>query len=152
MLSLLLPALLLLHLTGLMPEAGDKGLSAAAAALLLVFAARKYLQPVKDDIGGAGGPGRGGCAPHSCPALVAGCTEDVPPPPPAAATSCHCACRHRQPLPSCPLCNHTHHLPPTNAVDKSVFEFYAMTEAQQRARLEQLRLETADYQEGEEAL
>lgn len=51
-LSLLLPVLLLGHLSGLLPEAGEKGLAAAATALLLVFAARKYTQPVREDIGG----------------------------------------------------------------------------------------------------
>ncbi len=53
-LTLLMPALLLGHLTGL-GAAADGGVDAALAALtaglLLVFAARKYTQPVKDDIG-----------------------------------------------------------------------------------------------------
>lgn len=51
-LSLLLPTLLLGHLSGLLPEAGEKGLAAVATALLLLFAARKYTQPVREDIGG----------------------------------------------------------------------------------------------------
>lgn len=53
-LSLLLPTLLLGHLSGLLPEAGEKGLAAVVAALLLLFAARKYTQPVREDIGGEG--------------------------------------------------------------------------------------------------
>jgi uncharacterized integral membrane protein len=55
LLALLLPAWLLGHLSGLLPEAGERGLAVVIAALLAVFAARKYTQPVKDDIGGKGG-------------------------------------------------------------------------------------------------
>jgi uncharacterized integral membrane protein len=50
-LALVLPTLLLGHLTGLLPEPAEDGLAVVAAALLTLFAARKYTQPVKDDIG-----------------------------------------------------------------------------------------------------
>ena len=43
--------LLLGHLTTLLPESGEQGLAVVAATLLTVFAARKYTQPVRDDIG-----------------------------------------------------------------------------------------------------
>eukprot|EP00873_Tetraselmis_striata_P016278 jgi/Tetstr1/436542/TSEL_002697.t1 len=45
------PSLLLGHLTGLLPGGGEKGLLAAFCVLAAVFAARKYTQPIKDDIG-----------------------------------------------------------------------------------------------------
>ncbi|KAK9843995.1 hypothetical protein WJX81_001397 [Elliptochloris bilobata] len=45
------PALLLGHLTGLMPPEAERALLVAFTALALVFAARKYTQAVKDDIG-----------------------------------------------------------------------------------------------------
>lgn len=51
-LFLLLPALLLGHLTGLVPEGGERALAGVAAALLALFAGRKWTQPIKDDIGG----------------------------------------------------------------------------------------------------
>lgn len=50
-LTLLIPALLLGHLTGWVPESVEEGLAVGVAALLVVFAGRKYTQPVKDDIG-----------------------------------------------------------------------------------------------------
>lgn len=50
-LTVLVPALLLGQLTGLVPEAAERGLAATVAALLLVFAARKYTQPLQADIG-----------------------------------------------------------------------------------------------------
>ncbi|KAG7670866.1 hypothetical protein Ndes2526B_g01375 [Nannochloris sp. 'desiccata'] len=53
-LTLLLPALLLGHLSGLGnfgSGAVDHTLAVIVAGLLLVFAGRKYTQPVKDDIG-----------------------------------------------------------------------------------------------------
>ncbi|GAB4817161.1 hypothetical protein N2152v2_004207 [Parachlorella kessleri] len=50
-LTLVLPVLLLGHLASALPEPAEKGLAVAAAALLALFAARKYGQPVKDDIG-----------------------------------------------------------------------------------------------------
>ena len=39
------------HLTGWVPPAGERALLATFTALALVFAARKYTQAVKDDIG-----------------------------------------------------------------------------------------------------
>lgn len=51
-LALLIPCWLLGHLSGLVPQAGEQGLAAATALLLALFAARKYTQPLKDDIGG----------------------------------------------------------------------------------------------------
>ncbi|PRW44865.1 integral membrane [Chlorella sorokiniana] len=86
-LSGLIPLLCLLHLTGLMPELADKGFSAVVAGMLLLFAVRKYTQPVFADIG-----------------------------------------------------------------DKTIFEWQAMTEDEQRARLEQIRLEVAAYGEDEEVV
>jgi uncharacterized integral membrane protein len=53
-LAILIPALLLGHLSGLGDlgnGAVDKILAVVVTGLLLVFAARKYTQPVKDDIG-----------------------------------------------------------------------------------------------------
>ncbi len=50
-LALTLPILLLGHLTPLMPESTEQGLAVVNAALLALFAARKYTQPLKDDIG-----------------------------------------------------------------------------------------------------
>lgn len=51
LLSLVLPVFLLGHLSGLLPETAERGFAVLASALLTVFAARKYTQPVKDDIG-----------------------------------------------------------------------------------------------------
>ena len=45
------PLLLLGHLTGLVPEGGEKGLLLTFVALCTVFAARKWTQAIKDDIG-----------------------------------------------------------------------------------------------------
>lgn len=50
-LTLLLPVLLLGHLSGWVPPAVEHVMGATVSVLLLVFAARKYTQPVKDDIG-----------------------------------------------------------------------------------------------------
>lgn len=52
-LTILIPALLLTHLFGLGGAEGnvDKVFATIVAVLLLVFAGRKYTQPVKDDIG-----------------------------------------------------------------------------------------------------
>jgi uncharacterized integral membrane protein len=50
-----IPILLLGHLSGVLAGDGERGLAAAVAALLAVFAARKYTQPVKDDIGDKSG-------------------------------------------------------------------------------------------------
>lgn len=52
LLTFLVPTLLLGHLSGLLPDVAERALAAAAAALLAVFAARKFTQPVRDDIGG----------------------------------------------------------------------------------------------------
>lgn len=49
-LTLLLPALLLSRLGGVEGDV-EKLLSSVIAVLLVVFAARKYTQPLKDDIG-----------------------------------------------------------------------------------------------------
>jgi len=46
-----IPATLLGHLSGLASEGAERGLVGAWMALLAVFAARKYTQEVKDDIG-----------------------------------------------------------------------------------------------------
>uniref|UniRef100_A0A7S0RZ94 Uncharacterized protein n=1 Tax=Chlamydomonas leiostraca TaxID=1034604 RepID=A0A7S0RZ94_9CHLO len=46
-----LPLLLLGHLSGLVPEDGEKGMLVAFDIIFAVFAARKYTQPIKDDIG-----------------------------------------------------------------------------------------------------
>ena len=46
-----IPATLLGHLSGLASEGAERGLVGAWVALLAVFAARKYTQEVKDDIG-----------------------------------------------------------------------------------------------------
>ncbi len=51
LLTPLVPLLLLGHLTGLMAIAPEQILLAVWAALFLVFAARKCLQPIPDDIG-----------------------------------------------------------------------------------------------------
>jgi hypothetical protein len=51
-LAVLIPIWLLGHLSGLVPEAGERGLAAAIALLLAVFGSRKWTQAVKDDIGG----------------------------------------------------------------------------------------------------
>ena len=45
------PLALLGHLSGFVSESGEKGLVAAWCVLVAVFAARKYTQAVKDDIG-----------------------------------------------------------------------------------------------------
>jgi uncharacterized integral membrane protein len=50
-LFLVVPSLLLGHLTQLLPEAGERGLLAAFCSLAAVLASRKYTQPIKDDIG-----------------------------------------------------------------------------------------------------
>ncbi len=62
LLTFLVPSLLLGHLTGLLPGEAKAALAAATAALLAVFAARKFTQPVRDDIGGGQGGGDG-CQP-----------------------------------------------------------------------------------------
>jgi uncharacterized integral membrane protein len=50
-LALLTPALLLAHLSGLVPQVAEQVLAVSETALLLLFAARKYTQPLKEDIG-----------------------------------------------------------------------------------------------------
>lgn len=45
------PILLLGHLTGWVPESGQKGLLVLFTLLFSIFAARKYTQPIKDDLG-----------------------------------------------------------------------------------------------------
>ena len=45
------PVLLLGHLTGLVPQGGEKGLLLTFVALCTIFAGRKWTQAVKDDIG-----------------------------------------------------------------------------------------------------
>lgn len=45
------PVLLLGHLTGLVPEGGQKGLLITFVTLFTVFAGRKWTQAIKDDIG-----------------------------------------------------------------------------------------------------
>lgn len=45
------PALMLGHLTGLIPERGQQGLLAAFVVMFTIFAARKYTQAIEDDIG-----------------------------------------------------------------------------------------------------
>ena len=47
----LTPALLLGHLTGLVPQGAEKGLLITFVALFTVFAGRKWTQAIKDDIG-----------------------------------------------------------------------------------------------------
>lgn len=51
LLTAIIPIWLLGHLTTLLPQQGEEGLAVVVALLLLVFAGRKYTQPVKDDIG-----------------------------------------------------------------------------------------------------
>ena len=51
LLFFVIPATLLSHLTGLANEGVEKGLLGAWCVLIAVFAARKYTQEVKDDIG-----------------------------------------------------------------------------------------------------
>jgi len=51
LLTPLVPLLLLGHLIGLMPVMWEQGLLALWAGLFLVFAARKAIQPIPDDIG-----------------------------------------------------------------------------------------------------
>ena len=51
LLFLVTPALLLGHLTGWVPEGGQKAMLLCFTGLFGVFAARKYSQPVKDDLG-----------------------------------------------------------------------------------------------------
>ena len=46
-----LPAFLLGHLSGLAPAQLDTGLGLACASLLLLFAGRKFAQPLTDDVG-----------------------------------------------------------------------------------------------------
>ena len=45
------PALLLSHLGGFLPAGVEQGLLGAVVVLASIFAARKYTQPIKDDIG-----------------------------------------------------------------------------------------------------
>lgn len=45
------PLLLLGHLSTLMPTGVERGFGIVLAVLFTIFAARKYTQPVKDDIG-----------------------------------------------------------------------------------------------------
>ncbi|KAL0053252.1 hypothetical protein WJX82_003282 [Trebouxia sp. C0006] len=45
------PVLLLGHLTGLVPQGGEKGLLLTFVALCTIFAGRKWTQAIKDDIG-----------------------------------------------------------------------------------------------------
>lgn len=51
LLFFLTPALLLGHLTGIVPDSGQQGLLVAFIALFCTFAGRKYTQAIKDDIG-----------------------------------------------------------------------------------------------------
>ncbi|KAL4448229.1 hypothetical protein ABPG75_005448 [Micractinium tetrahymenae] len=51
LLTFLIPALLLGHLSGLLPGDAERVLAVAVALLLAVCAARKFTQPVRDDIG-----------------------------------------------------------------------------------------------------
>lgn len=51
MLALLLPTLLLGHLSGLMSSGVEQAVAIATTGVALVFAGRKFSQPVKDDIG-----------------------------------------------------------------------------------------------------
>ncbi|CAI5478684.1 unnamed protein product [Closterium sp. Yama58-4] len=51
LLVFVIPTLLLGHLSGLMDVTVEKGLLAVWMALFAVFAARKFTQPIKDDIG-----------------------------------------------------------------------------------------------------
>lgn len=95
--------------------------------MLLLFAARKYTQPVFADIGGAT---------DCCTARVLLATPAAGPrcPAQAALTTATCRCRVAP------------------AADKTIFEWQAMTEDEQRARLEQIRLEVAAYGEDEEVI
>ncbi|KAK9914886.1 hypothetical protein WJX75_001918 [Coccomyxa subellipsoidea] len=47
----LTPTLLLGHLSGILPESAERALLLAFVATTLLFAGRKYTQPIKDDIG-----------------------------------------------------------------------------------------------------
>ena len=133
-LTLLIPTLLLGHLSGLLPEAGERGLAAVIAGLLALFAARKYSQAVKDDIGGeqqGGVNGRGAGLWELC-AIV--CKAPTRAHSPAAAS------QHGQGAAPCAtpqLCRSLCMSPPD--ADKSVFEFYALGEAEQQRRVEQLQ-------------
>lgn len=51
MLFFVVPAMCLAHLSGRCPEGVEVGLVATTAGLLAVFAGRKWVQPIKDDIG-----------------------------------------------------------------------------------------------------
>lgn len=57
---------------------------------------------------------------------------------------------HTRASPWCPLTPAL--VPHSGGADKSVFEFYAMSEEQQRARIEQLRLQVAGYGSDEDEL
>ncbi len=47
----LTPTLLLGHLFGFLPESAERGLLLGLCGLAVLFAGRKYTQPIKDDIG-----------------------------------------------------------------------------------------------------
>lgn len=51
MLFFVVPVMCLAHLSGRCPEGVEVGLVATTAGLLAVFAGRKWVQPIKDDIG-----------------------------------------------------------------------------------------------------
>lgn len=48
---LLVPILILGHIAGLLPDEAQHTMVGAFAILFTIFAARKYTQPIKDDIG-----------------------------------------------------------------------------------------------------
>ncbi|XP_076889318.1 uncharacterized protein LOC143540030 [Bidens hawaiensis] len=50
-LTFIIPSVLLGHLSGLMDDGAKTGLLGAWMALFVIFAARKFTQPIKDDIG-----------------------------------------------------------------------------------------------------
>ena len=128
-LTLLIPTLLLGHLSGLLPEAGERGLAAVIAGLLALFAARKYSQAIKDDIGGEQQGGFGGM-------------EDWVKSPLTSVQSLASASQHGQA--QAPICM-TLPLPAffSPDADKSVFEFYALDEVEQQRRVEQLQRQQA---------
>jgi len=51
LLTAIIPIWLLGHLSTFIPQQGEQGVAVVVALLLLLFAGRKYTQPVKDDIG-----------------------------------------------------------------------------------------------------
>lgn len=51
LLFFMVPAMCLAHLSGRCPAGLEEGLVAVTAVLLTVFAGRKWVQPIKDDIG-----------------------------------------------------------------------------------------------------